>query len=95
MFFYKNLFFVYFIQFSRAIFVQFLHLSNSFILDIQSILRDYRHGGKIAAKPEAEEFSLQFTRHVTKALRCNGFVVGPIKITIILRMKIVYGIISV
>ena len=43
------------------------------------MLRDYRHGGKIAAKPEGEWFSRD----------------GPIKITIILRMKIVYGIISV
>ena len=51
MFFYKNLFFVYFIQFNRAFFVQFSHLSNSFILDLQSMLRDYRHGGKIVNIP--------------------------------------------
>ena len=50
-FFYKNLFFVYFIQFSRAFFVQFLHVSDSFILDIQNILRDYRHGDKIVTIP--------------------------------------------
>ena len=79
MFFYKNLFFVYFIQFNRAFFVQFLHVPDSFILDIQNILRDYRHGGKIAAKPEGEWISRD----------------GPVLITIILRMKIVYGIISV
>ena len=51
MFFYKNLFFVYFIQFNRAFFVQFLHVPDSFILDIQNILRDYRHDGKIVTIP--------------------------------------------
>ena len=51
MFFLKNLFFVYFIQFNRAFFMQFLHVPDSFILDFQNILRDYRHDGKIVTIP--------------------------------------------